>query len=626
MLNQRDNLQRESGTFLQEMDQLFNPFRDGADAKSVFFIQGNKIDKTYYYDHQLREAKVHEVIAEHYYNYFDIIAYYGLIQGKPHQGLHLIKGADVYEEIARENFLEETSPQKVQPQQSSNALMDSYLDDLFNDFQGIREDVVKQQEKSREPKQLEVGQVIETFNDKWFAQSDVKTLLIMGDITRWVAQLFSNNRMNYKLIQTISNWCSDAWFKRNGHLCVVLSPHPITSESNGNWRTLYDEWLTKLYAESILLHSHTPKEIEHYLLLSHYEHSQPQNKQLPFQYDDIEEMAYRLAQYGRETDQFDISYLSNLISNPHYWHREYARVKQMSSVPTKRETFATQIYMPEVMERLLKPVQQILNNIRKQNLRHQAMLLYGPPGTGKTSFVRLIAAEFNFEVVIADVASPYIDGSAEKIQRHFNNARELHRQSGRPVIIFLDELEKFKNIENSTGNSASALNSRVQALKDQMEGAALNEGLLIVGGSNDPTINRALAERFLPKILVPRPGPTEIFRFLQVHLTTEGIDPNLNIDQLVDDFFQRQFSFRLLAKLIHDNIVPRIENDEIVDRDTILRDTIPMMIDGAEYNYDDLTRQQYQDWEVAHRDDSEALATLNKQIQRIRDLSRSINR
>lgn len=85
-----------------------------------------------------------------------------------------------------------------------------------------------------------------------------------------------------------------------------------------------------------------------------------------------------------------------------------------------------------------KPLREAV--IRKQL---HSMILWGPPGVGKTSMARMIAefSDAHFETISAVLAG------VKEIRASVANAQQVHIQSGRKTILFVDEVHRFNKAQ-----------------------------------------------------------------------------------------------------------------------------------------------------------------------------------
>ena len=80
------------------------------------------------------------------------------------------------------------------------------------------------------------------------------------------------------------------------------------------------------------------------------------------------------------------------------------------------------------------------------------MLLYGPPGTGKTMLAAATASEMDGYFVNVDASSMMSKwlGEAEKnVSKIFKIARTYAEREGKPVILFVDEVDSLLGSRNS---------------------------------------------------------------------------------------------------------------------------------------------------------------------------------
>jgi len=188
------------------------------------------------------------------------------------------------------------------------------------------------------------------------------------------------------------------------------------------------------------------------------------------------------------------------------------------------------------------------------------IVLYGPPGTGKTALAKAVAKDMDavFMNVSSDqLVSRYFGESKQKVNAMFNVAKKKQKETGKPVIIFLDEVDdiaKSRDNENVHEATKGILNRLIAEL-DGFNNAD-SKNITLIASTNKPwTLDSAFLQRMDQAIYADPPDKEDRLDILKIHIEKmkkqndfAGIDKDVNIRKLAS--LTEGYTGRELKKII----------------------------------------------------------------------------
>ncbi|MGD7731650.1 proteasome ATPase [Propionibacteriaceae bacterium G57] len=188
----------------------------------------------------------------------------------------------------------------------------------------------------------------------------------------------------------------------------------------------------------------------------------------------------------------------------------------------------------------------------------KGVLLYGPPGCGKTMIAKAVARSLGAQLhaaggepgsIFINVKGPellnkYVGESERQVRLIFERARQ-HASSGRPVIVFFDEMDALFRTRGS-GISSDVESTVVPQLLSELDGVVGLDNVIVIGASNredmiDPAILRA--GRLDVKIKLDRPDAEAahdiMSKYLDARVPLSGGTAKQLIDVVVADVYAR---------------------------------------------------------------------------------------
>ena len=170
----------------------------------------------------------------------------------------------------------------------------------------------------------------------------------------------------------------------------------------------------------------------------------------------------------------------------------------------------------------------------------RGILLYGPPGCGKTILAAATANELDGYFINVDGSSMMSKwlGEAEKnVSKLFKMARSYAEREGKPVILFIDELDSL--LGERTNEIGGEVRSRNQFLTeiDGINGKGKDMQLYVIGATNKPwSLDHPFLRRFQKRIYVSLPSQEARERLFVLYTNKLNLDSRVRSHTLASIF------------------------------------------------------------------------------------------
>ncbi len=203
----------------------------------------------------------------------------------------------------------------------------------------------------------------------------------------------------------------------------------------------------------------------------------------------------------------------------------------------KKVTFDDVAGADEEKEELAEIVEFLKNPKKFVNMGARipkGILLMGPPGTGKTLLARAIAGEAGVPFLAisgSDFVEMYVGVGASRVRDLFEQAKKTS-----PSIVFIDEIDAVGRHRGSgLGGGHDEREQTLNQLLVEMDGFAVNEGIIIIAATNRPDIlDPALLRpgRFDRQITVSLPDVIGREAILKVHSKGKPFDKSVDLKKI----------------------------------------------------------------------------------------------
>ena len=211
-----------------------------------------------------------------------------------------------------------------------------------------------------------------------------------------------------------------------------------------------------------------------------------------------------------------------------------SKAKMMTPADKNRITFDDVAGVDEEKEELEEIVEFLKNPKKYTDMGARipkGVLLVGQPGTGKTLLAKAVAGEAGVPFFIisgSDFVEMFVGVGASRVRDLFEQAKK-----NAPCIIFIDEIDAVGRQRGAgLGGGHDEREQTLNQLLVEMDGFALNEGVIVMAATNRPDVlDKALLRpgRFDRQIVVSQPDVKAREQILEVHARKKRLAADVDL-------------------------------------------------------------------------------------------------